>query len=219
MGLQSNLSQLRRHNYMKIKICGITKLEDAQLCAKLGADAIGFIFYPKSKRYIKPENAKEISLSLPPFVHRIGVFVNAEIEEVNHIASLVKLSAVQLHGDESPEYISRINYPVIKSFGVDSNFDFKILADFTNCGIILDVKDTVNFGGTGNSFDWSLIPNEIRSKIIIAGGVSIDNIKKIHKNINPYGIDISSSVEIEHGIKDKNKLEKLFEKYNELRKI
>ncbi|MDA3861494.1 MAG: phosphoribosylanthranilate isomerase [Melioribacteraceae bacterium] len=199
---------------MKIKICGITKLEDAQLCSKLGADAIGFIFYPKSKRYITPERAKEISLSLPPFLHKIGVFVNEKIEEVNKIAKLVKLTAVQLHGDESPEYISQINPPVLKSFGVDESFDFSILDNFNNCGIILDVKDSVNFGGTGNKFDWNLIPKNIRSKVIIAGGVSNHNIDEIHKNINPYGIDISSSVEIEPGIKDKIKLEKLFEKYN-----
>lgn len=204
---------------MKIKICGITKLEDAQLCEKLGANAIGFIFYPKSKRYITPERAKYISLSLPPLVHKIGVFVNETIEEVNHIASLVKLTAVQLHGDETPEYISKINYPVIKSFGVDASFDFAVLADFNNCGIILDVKDTINFGGTGNTFDWNLIPKDIQSKVIIAGGIGIHNIDEIHKNINPYGIDISSSVEVEPGIKDKNKLEILFEKYNELRKI
>jgi phosphoribosylanthranilate isomerase len=201
---------------MKIKICGITRLEDAQLCANLGADAIGFIFYSKSKRYIKPENAKDISIMQPAFMHRIGVFVNEKLEEVNRIANLVKLTAVQLHGDEDTEYISKINYPVIRSFGVDANFDFTLLDDFKNCGIILDVKDTVNFGGTGKSFDWNLIPQNIRSKIIIAGGVSISNIEEIKHNINPYGIDISSSVEIEPGIKDSNKLKQLFEKYNEL---
>jgi phosphoribosylanthranilate isomerase len=204
---------------MKIKICGITKLEDAKLAAELGADAIGFIFYPKSKRYITPDNAKSISQSLPPLLHKIGVFVNEEIDEVNRIANLVKLTAVQLHGDESPEYISKINYPVIKSFGVDETFNFSTLNDFSNCGIILDVKDTVQYGGTGNSFDWNLIPEELRSKIIIAGGVGIKNIDEIKKNINPYGVDISSSVELESGIKDKEKLKKLFEKYNELGKI
>lgn len=204
---------------MKIKICGITKLEDAQLAAELGSDAIGFIFYPKSKRFITPDNAKNISQSLPPLLHKIGVFVNEEIEEVNRIAKLVKLNAVQLHGNESQEYISQINYPVIKSFGVDETFNFSILNDFANCGIILDVKDTVQYGGTGNSFDWDLIPEELRSKIIIAGGVGIKNIEEIKNNINPYGVDISSSVEIEPGIKDKDILKKLFEKYNELGKI
>lgn len=204
---------------MKIKICGITRIEDAQLAVELGTDAIGFIFYPKSKRYITPDKAKSVSESLPPLVHKIGVFVNEKIDEVNRIAKLVKLTAVQLHGDESPDYISQINYPVIKSFGVDEEFDFSTLNNFPNCGIIMDVKDTVQYGGTGNSFDWDLIPEELRSKIIIAGGVGIKNIDEIKNNINPYGVDVSSSVEIEPGIKDKDKLKKLFEKYNELGKI
>ena len=199
---------------MKIKICGITRLEDSQLCDKLGADAIGFIFYHKSKRYITPENARTISISLPPFLHKIGVFVNSSIEEVNSVAKLASLTSVQLHGDETPEYISKINYPVIKSFGVDESFDFSILDEYSNCGIILDVKDTVEYGGTGNSFNWEIIPEKIRTKVIIAGGVSTHNIDEIHKNIRPYGIDISSSVEIEPGIKDKIKLELLFENYN-----
>jgi len=199
---------------MKIKICGITKLEDAQLCVNLGADAIGFIFYPKSKRYILPEFAKEISISLPIFVHKIGVFVNEKIDEVNKIANLVKLTAVQLHGNESQSYISKINYPVIKSFGVDADFDFSILSNFSNCGIILDVKDIVNFGGTGKSFNWDLIPKEIRKKVIIAGGVSSNNINEIYNQINPYGVDISSSVEILPGIKDKIKLIELFNTIN-----
>ncbi len=204
---------------MKIKICGITRLEDALLCDKLGADAIGFIFYHKSKRYITPENARTISISLPPFLHKIGVFVNNSIEEVNRVAKLANLTSVQLHGDETPEYISKINYPVIKSFGVDESFDFSILDEYANCGIILDVKDTEQYGGTGNSFNWEIIPDNIRTKVIIAGGVSIRNIKQIEGNINPYGIDISSLVEIEPGIKDRNKLKELFEKYNELKEI
>ncbi len=191
---------------MKIKICGITKLEDAQLCVEYGVDAIGFIFYPKSKRYISLDDAKEISLSLPPFVHKIGVFVNEDIEEVNRIASIVKLTGVQLHGDESPEYISHINYPIIKSFGVDESFNFSLIDSYKDCTILLDVKDTEQHGGTGRSFNWELIPKSIRSKVIIAGGVSPNNINDIYEKINPYGIDLSSSVEVTAGIKDSNKI-------------
>ncbi|MEN8191920.1 MAG: phosphoribosylanthranilate isomerase [Bacteroidota bacterium] len=202
---------------MKIKICGITKIEDAQLCANNGADAIGFIFYPKSKRYILPEDAKVISTSLPPLLHKVGVFVNEEVETVNKIAKDVKLTTVQLHGNESPEYISQINYPVIKSFGVDRSFDFSTIEKYNNCGILLDVKDEVEFGGTGKSFDWNLIPSELRKKVIIAGGVSINNVEKIYKNINPYGIDVSSSVEISHGIKDKEKVIELLKTLRTLR--
>ncbi len=199
---------------MKIKICGITKLEDAQLCVEYGVDAIGFIFYPKSKRYITPEKAKNISNALPPFVHQVGVFVNEEIDEVNRIASISKLTAVQLHGTESLEYISKINYPVLKSFGVDESFNFSILDKYKSCGILLDVKDTNQYGGTGKSFNWDLIPKEIRTKVIIAGGVGINDVEIISNNINPYGVDVSSSVETEPGIKDKAKVIELLKLIN-----
>ncbi len=199
---------------MKIKICGITKLEDAQLCVEYGVDAIGFIFYPKSKRYITPEKAKNISAALPPFVHRVGVFVNEKIDEVNRIASISRLTAVQLHGNESLEYISKINYPIIKSFGVDELFNFSVLGKYKNCGILLDVKDTNQYGGTGKSFNWDLIPKGIRTKVIIAGGVGVNNIENISNNINPYGVDVSSSVETEPGIKDKVKVIKLLKLIN-----
>lgn len=191
---------------MKIKICGITKLEDAQMCVEHGVDAIGFIFFPKSKRYISSEDAKNIATSLPIFTHKIGVFVDEDVDEVNRIAKIVGLSGVQLHGNETVEYISQINHPVIKSFGVDETFDFTTLSDYSNCGILLDVKDIEQHGGTGNSFDWELIPKYVRKKVIIAGGVSPDNIVEIHEKINPYGVDLSSSVEVSPGIKDADKI-------------
>lgn len=191
---------------MKIKICGITRKEDALLCSEYGADAIGFIFYPKSKRYIQPERAKEIANLLPPLFMKIGVFVNEKITEVNRIAKLVGLNAVQLHGSESPEYVEQMTHPVIKSFGVDNSFDFSKIDAYRNCEILLDVKDTDQFGGTGKSFDWNLIPNALRDKGIIAGGVSSNNIKKIYSLINPGAVDLSSSVEASPGIKDKNKI-------------
>lgn len=191
---------------MKIKICGITKREDAILCSQQGVDAIGFIFYPKSKRYISPEAAKEIANSLPSFLMKIGVFVNEEISEVNRIAQLVGLNAVQLHGDESPKYIEQMTHPVIKCFGVDESFDFAKIDNYKNCDILLDVKDSEQFGGTGNSFNWNLIPEYLRNKVIIAGGVSSNNIKDIYSTINPGAVDLSSSVEISPGIKDKNKI-------------
>ncbi len=202
---------------MKIKICGITNLEDAQLCVKYGVDAIGFIFYPKSKRYIAPDKAAKISSSLPPFIHKVGVFVNEDATKVNSIAKVAKLNIVQLHGDESPQYISKINHPVIKSFGVDNSFDFSFLDKYTNCGILLDVKDTEQYGGTGKSFNWNLIPTEIRKDIIIAGGVGIKNILDIHKTINPYAVDISSAVEISPGIKDIAKVTELLRTTNKIK--
>jgi phosphoribosylanthranilate isomerase len=201
---------------MKIKICGITRLDDAQLCVKYGVDAIGFIFYSKSKRYITEKDAFAISSKLPPFVHKIGVFVDEKIEEVNRIARLAKLTVVQLHGSESPEYITKINYPVIKSFGVDDTFDFSILNNYLNCGILLDIKDSEQYGGTGNSFNWDLIPEKIREKVILAGGVSIDNIEFISNNIKPYGVDVSSSIEVSPGIKEGKKIIELLNVINKI---
>ena len=191
---------------MKIKICGITRKEDALLCSNYGADAIGFIFYPKSKRYITPVAAKDIAHSLPPFLMKIGVFVNEEIGEVNRVAQLVGLNTVQLHGNESPQYVEQMTHPVIKSFGVDESFDFSKVDDYKNCNILWDVKDDKDFGGTGKSFDWNLIPENLRDKVIIAGGVSSKHIKDIYSTIHPGAVDLSSSVEISAGIKDRNKI-------------
>ena len=191
---------------MKIKICGITRKKDALLCSEYGADAIGFIFYPKSKRYIQTEAAEEIARSLPPFLMKVGVFVNEEINEVNRIAKLVGLNAVQLHGSESPEYFEQMTHPVIKSFGVDESFDFSEIDKYKNCDILLDVKDTEQLGGTSKTFDWNLIPKHLRSRVTIAGGVSAANIKEIYSTIHPDAVDLSSSVEISPGIKDKNKI-------------
>jgi len=204
---------------LKIKICGITNIKDAKNAVELGADAIGFIFYKKSKRYVDPEIVKSIISELPAFVMKVGVFVNEDPALVNNITKNIKLNAVQLHGDELPEYLSQINCPVIKAFRVDDNFDFKKLSLYKNCTYLLDSFDQKEYGGTGLKFDWNVIPREMSEKIILAGGISSENIEFIYNKILPYAIDVSSSVEIEPGIKDINKLKRLFEKYNELRKI
>ena len=202
---------------MKIKICGITRIEDALLCAELGVDAIGFIFYPKSKRYINPEIAKQVARNIQPFTSVVGVFVNENIAEVNRVSKLVGLNYVQLHGTESLEYIDKINSPVIKSFGVDSSFEFSSTENYSNCKILLDVKDDIEYGGTGRSFDWNLIPIELRRKVIIAGGVSVNNIKLIYNSINPAAVDLSSSVEKSAGKKDKTKIQEVMKLINEIK--
>ena len=202
---------------MKIKICGITKLEDAKYCIKLGADAIGFIFYKQSKRYVEPPIAKKIISELPPFINKVGVFVNEVEKTVNSIAKDLKMSLVQLHGEESPDYVSTINYPVIKSFRIDDKFDFSKMENYSNCSFLLDAFHQTEYGGTGLSFDWNKIPLNLRERVILAGGVSEENIELIHNQINPYAVDISSSVEIEPGKKDHKKLDRLFKIFNELR--
>lgn len=202
---------------MKVKICGITNIEDAKLSHKFGADAIGFIFYKKSKRFIEPKDAKVIINQLPPFVFKVGVFVNESVEEINEIAKEVKLNFVQLHGEEPPEMIAQIELPVIKVFRVKDNFDFAVLSQYKNCSFLLDAFDEKEYGGTGQKFNWNKIPIELQSKIILAGGVSAENIEKIYNEIKPYAIDVSSSVEIKPGKKDEIKLKELFKKIIELR--
>lgn len=202
---------------MRIKICGITNFEDAELCTELGADALGFIFYKQSKRYIAPDKAKSIISMLPPFIHKVGVFVNEDSNNINTIAKEIKLSSVQLHGEESAKFINYVDPPVIKSFRVNDSFDFEILTQYKNTSFLLDAYNQHEYGGTGQQFDWDTIPESIKSKIILAGGVSVDNIEFIYNKLKPYAVDISSSIELEPGKKDHNKVKKLFNKYNDLR--
>jgi len=203
---------------LKIKICGITNLEDALLCEESGADALGFIFYRESKRFISPKNAAEIIKKLSPFTMKVGVFVNEYPEIVNEIAVNLKLNSVQLHGDELPEAASQINIPVIKSFRINNDFDFSMLDRFKNVSYLLDSFSKGNYGGTGKNFNWEIIPKEILSSVILAGGISSENIEYIHKNIKPAAVDISSSVEKKPGRKDREKVKELFYKINYLRR-
>lgn len=204
---------------MKVKICGITKLDDAKLSYELGADAIGFIFYEKSKRYISPEKAKEIIRQIPAFVLKVGVFVNESADKINNIAKDIKLNLIQLHGSESPEMVADIDLPVLKAFRVRDNFDYSIIKQYNNCSFLLDTYNKNEFGGTGQQFNWKNIPSEIKSEIILAGGISENNIEQICKDVKPYAVDVSSSIEIEPGKKDHQKIKDLFQKVYELRNI
>jgi len=202
---------------MRVKVCGITNIEDAMLCYNLGANAIGFIFYKKSKRYIKPNDAKIIIQQLPTFVLKVGVFVNESPTTINEIAKEIKLNVIQLHGEETPEDVYNIDLPVIKAFRVTDDFDYSFLGQYKNCSFLLDAFDTNEYGGTGQKFIWDKIPHELKSEIILAGGVSIDNIKFIYENISPNAIDVSSSLEIKPGKKDKQKVKVFLKTLNELR--
>ncbi len=202
---------------MKVKICGITNLTDALVCIEQGVDALGFIFSSKSKRYINPNDAKSIISQLPAFVMKVGVFVNETSDVINYISSQVGLNAVQLHGDEMPEIISEINCPVIKSFRVNENFDFNILNDYETSHFLLDTYDLYNYGGSGKIFNWDLIPEQFRKKIILAGGVSVDNIEEISTRVDPSAVDVSSSLEEYPGKKDHKRVKKFFDKIKELR--
>lgn len=202
---------------MKVKICGITNIEDALFAEQLGADAIGFIFYKPSKRYISPKAVKIISQKLSAFTFKVGVFVNKSEEEINRIAGIGKLNLIQLHGDEKPEMISKLILPSIKSFRIKEDFNFSLLEKYQCANFLLDSFSKNEFGGTGKTFDWNIIPPSLRKRIIIAGGVSESNIEEIFTKINPYAIDVSSSLEISPGKKDHNKMKSFFQKINQLR--
>jgi phosphoribosylanthranilate isomerase len=195
---------------VKVKICGITNLEDALLCEKLGADALGFILYDKSKRYIQPNSARDIIKMLSPFILKVGVFVNETPENINSISKLAGLNIVQLHGNETPKQIAEINIPTIKAFRVSDDFNFDILNDYKNCYFLLDSYSLSEYGGTGNTFNWDLIPKDLKDKIILSGGISSSNIQRIIKVVNPYAIDVSSSLEEFYGKKSHEKLREFF---------
>jgi len=203
---------------MKIKICGITNIEDALAAEFFGADAMGFIFYKKSKRYVTPEQAENIIKTLSPFTTKVGVFVNETFEIINIISKQTGINVVQLHGDENPDIMKSISLPGIKAFRVDDNFDYKKLNQCQEYSILLDAYSENDYGGTGNKFNWEKIPFEIKNRIILSGGISSDNIEFIYKNINPAAVDLSSSLEITPGKKDKKKMKKFFNKLNLIRR-
>jgi phosphoribosylanthranilate isomerase len=195
---------------VKVKICGITNIEDAVLSENLGADALGFIFYEKSKRYISPKTANDIIKHLSPFTLKVGVFVNENSDKINAESKTAGINIVQLHGDEKPELIAEINLPVIKAFRINDEFDFKILEEYKNCYFLFDTYSSMQFGGTGKTFNWDIIPRNITDKIILSGGISISNIKRIIDEVNPYAVDLSSSVEEYPGKKSELKLKQFF---------
>ncbi len=202
---------------MKVKICGITNTDDALFCEKIGANALGFVFYEKSKRFISPDEAAKIISKLSPFTTKVGVFVNNSTQEVNKVAGKIKLNAVQLHGDETPEGVSEIDFPVIKSFRINELFDFQTLNFYKNVSFLLDSYSKNEYGGTGNKFNWHLIPNDLNGNFILAGGISIENIEEIFNKVKPKAIDVSSSLEKSEGVKDYKKVKDFFNKTNSLR--
>jgi phosphoribosylanthranilate isomerase len=194
---------------MLIKICGITRIEDAEAAVNAGASAIGFIFWPKSPRFVDPYRARQIAAALPPLVATVGVFVNQPHSYVNGVANLVRLSAVQLHGDETPAFAAALSTPVLKAISTDA-------ADLdawpARIRLLLDVRDPVARGGTGRVVDWSAAANlAARREILLAGGLTPDNVADAVARVRPFGIDVSSGVERAPGIKDHRRLRALFE--------
>ncbi len=194
---------------IKIKICGITNLEDALAAADAGTDALGFNFYKKSPRYIEPDKAAEIIAQLPPFIMPVGVFVNEREEKIRENQALTCIQAIQLHGDESPEFCQRFGGRVIKAFQVKDKESLKTMAHYRVGAFLLDsYKDGVR-GGTGVTFDWHLaVVAKTFGKVILAGGLTPENVAEAVKLVQPYGVDVAGGVEREKGIKDHAKVRK-----------
>ncbi|WP_144551233.1 phosphoribosylanthranilate isomerase [Bacillus mycoides] len=201
---------------MKVKICGITDLKTAKLACEYGADAIGFVF-AKSKREITPEKAKQIIENIPADVMKVGVFVNESVEVIQKIVNDCGLSHVQLHGDEGNHHIRRLNIPSIKSIGVHSSGDIEQSLGYEADFLLFDSPKEKFHGGNGKAFSWKLLdemPNEIRKKCILAGGLHLGNIAEAIETVQPYMVDVSSGVETD-GKKDSEKIKQFIKKAKE----
>lgn len=198
---------------MIVKICGITRPEDAVAAVELGAQALGFIFWPESPRFIDPHRARRIVAGLPPFVTTVGVFVNQSAPHVNAVANVAGMSAVQLHGDETPAAIAEVNRPVLKALAIGPAFVPESLDAWpAHAMILLDVHDPAARGGTGRTIDWQQAAAAARRRrVVLAGGLTPENVGGAIDAVRPFGIDVSSGVESRPGIKDHARLRALFE--------
>ncbi len=191
---------------VRVKICGITRAEDALAAVQFGADALGFVFYPKSPRHVSPETVKNIISLLPPFVTTVGVFVNAPPSEIKETVDFTGLDIVQLHGEEPQEECSF--WPrVIKAFRVRDFTDLELLKRYKVSAYLLDTYSPDSPGGTGQVFNWDIAVEAKKfGPVILAGGLTPDNIAEAVARVKPYAVDVSSGVEAEKGIKDHEKL-------------
>ncbi len=204
-------------------MCGTTNQEDAMAAVEAGVDSLGFIFFEKSPRNVEPDTVRYITGLLPPFISTVGVFVDRPINEVVELVRLCRLSHVQLHGEESPQYCSELAKQcgcfIVKAFRVGPKSvadDFSTYEDVVN-GYLLDTYKKGVAGGTGESFDWQLIEKlYLRRPIVLAGGLSPENVVQAVKAVGPYGIDINSGVEKAPGEKDHKKLRELIGKVRAL---
>ncbi|MGO9378057.1 MAG: phosphoribosylanthranilate isomerase [Dissulfurispiraceae bacterium] len=198
---------------MRIKICGITNLDDALAAIDYGADALGFVFYPKSPRYVTPEKTREITAQLPPFITTVGVFVNESLTMIKHIMASARLQVLQLHGDEPPEACSTWSQ-VVKAFRVKDFVDLKPLERYKGVSAyLLDTYAPASYGGTGQIFNWD-IALEARKfgRIILSGGLTQENVENAVRWVRPYAVDVSSGVESEKGKKDLKKVKEFIER-------
>lgn len=211
-------------NRTRIKMCGTTNLNDAKTAIDCGVDGLGFIFFPKSPRNVTPDTAKEIIRRLPPFVDLVGVFVDEELTEVEEIVHYCGLNHVQLHGKESVDYCDSLRQKlptckILKAFRIGERADNSIFTPYNDVvdGILLDTYAKGQEGGTGHTFPWTVLDGiEFKLPIILAGGLTPDNVKDAVQQVGPFAIDINSGVELEPGRKDHAALELLIKRVREI---
>ncbi|WP_336347767.1 phosphoribosylanthranilate isomerase [Pseudomonas monsensis] len=193
---------------VRSKICGITRIEDALAAVEAGADAIGFVFYAKSPRAVSVQQARAIIRALPPFVTTVGLFVNASRCELGEILDAVPLDLLQFHGDENAEACEEWRRPYIKALRVKAGDDIAaaVAAYPGASGVLLDTYVEGVPGGTGEAFDWSLIPPDLSKPLILAGGLTPENVADAVARVRPYAVDVSGGVEASKGIKDHAKI-------------
>ena len=187
-----------------VKICGITRAEDALAAARSGAHAIGLVFYRPSPRYIEPDAAAAIVRALPPFVTPVGLFVDASEEEVRAIVARTRVQLLQFHGSESPDYCARLELPYMKAVRMRPGIDLlQYAGDFHLAkALLLDAFQEGLHGGTGALFDWSLIPQALPMPVVLSGGLTPENVGDAVRRVKPFAVDVSSGVELSKGIKD-----------------
>jgi phosphoribosylanthranilate isomerase len=196
------------------KICGITNLNDANVAVENGASAIGFIFYEKSPRTISINNAKSISKHLPKTIARVGVFVNHEKDFIRLAISEVPLDMIQLHGDETPDFCSQFDVAILKALRIKNEASLSVMDQYDVAVFLLDTFSNDQYGGTGETFDWSVLNRKFKTPIILSGGLNSENILDAIDAVNPSAVDVNSGVESSPGKKDFNKLKSLFKNLN-----
>lgn len=191
----------------RVKICGLTRLGDVAVAVEEGADAVGFVFYPPSPRYVTTEVAAPLARALPPFVTAVGLFVNPEPQEVRRVLAEVPLQLLQFHGDEDPAFCASFGLPFIKAVRMRPGVDLlHFAASFSDArGLLVDAF-VEGYGGGGQTFDWSLIPQDLPCPLILSGGLSADNVTDAIRRIRPWAVDVSSGVESAKGIKDAQRI-------------
>jgi len=191
----------------RVKICGITRPADGVAAAQAGADAIGFVFYPKSPRYLSAERAIEIRDALPPFVQTVALFVNADAAQVSQVLGRVKPALLQFHGDETPEFCGQFGVPYVKAARVRQGLDLlEYLRPFQEAAAWLLDSFVEAYGGVGERFDWTLVPRKLERPLILSGGLERGNVAEAVRQLRPWGVDVSSGVESAKGIKDAAKI-------------